>query len=150
VAQTSNSAVPVWAIEEATAALAMDVSVSEIEKRLIAKGLTPMVAETVVMDLLKAQIARHVHPSEAIERNQFGHRALSSVVMYACIVLGFLYGEGYSAAEGFLGGALPLACIWFPIPMAARWGDNYPMLLRWAGWVALVAVLIYRVVLLTL
>ena len=143
MAQTSNSALA-WATDEASAALTMGMSVPEIEKRLVAKGLTPAMATTVVMDIIKGRLAGQRQSSEQVERNQVLHRSCSAVAMCVCVLLGYLYGEGYSAGKAFSKAALPVACIWFP------WGEEFPILIRWCAWVVLMLVIVYRLVLLTL
>jgi hypothetical protein len=138
-----------WAMEHVRAALRAGVSVPEIERRLVAKGLTPEVAELVVTNVL----GERVRGGQPDKSGQFGwrtlHWILSGVVGCLCILLGYWFGGGSSAGIAFVWILAPLAFIWFadePFYFAriSRRSPASPVFIRWAGWFLLVLYCLYR------
>ena len=131
---------------EADAALKLGLTAPQIEQRLVAKGLSPSMASAVVMGVLEGRL-RAAEPSAGSEKSRTAHGIASILVGLLCLMLAYGFGGGLSVAKTFLGMMLPLATIWWPEVM-----DSYlpPAILRWVAWLALLTIVVYRVVLLTL
>jgi hypothetical protein len=138
---------PDWAIEYVRAALRLDLSVPEIERNLVGKGVSPAAAAAVVTSVLEERVHRQPGASEEGERVERLHRILSAVVACICILLGYWYGAGLSAGKTLLWVLLPLACIWFPDLLPSRTPKG---LIRWVGWGLLLLVGGYRILLLSM
>jgi len=142
---SESSPVPDEVIRYARASLKLGISVPEIEKRLIAKGLTPVAATAVVNSILDAQAQERFEPLADGEGGVLLHRLLSVIVACGCIILGYKYGEGLSAGITLIWVLLPLACIWFPGYLTQRTPAG---LIRAMGWLVLLLIGGYRIVLL--
>jgi hypothetical protein len=138
---------PDWAIEYVRASLRLGLSVPEMEKSLIARGLTPTAAAGLVTSVLEERVRGQIRPREAGEREDSLHRILSAVVACGCLLLGYLFGGGLSASLTALWILGPLACIWFPAYLTSRTPEGF---IRWGGWVVLLLIGGYRIVLLSL
>jgi hypothetical protein len=122
--------------------------VPDIEQRLVARGLTPAAAAAAVTSVLENRVREQFEPLRHRERRQRLHRALAGAAGCACLLLGYWFGGGYSAGKTLLWLLLPLTCIWFPDAMAASAGPGRVALLRWCGWLVLLLIGGYWVVLL--
>ncbi len=69
----------------------------------------------------------------------------SAAMACACLLLGYWFGGGLSAARTLLSILVPLGCIWYPEMMDRAVPAP---LLRGAAWLVLVVILGYRVFLL--
>ncbi len=139
---------PDWAIEHAAVSLRVGHGAPEIEQRLVGRGLTPADAAAAVTKALEGGVRGEFTPLQAAEQGQLIHRILAAVVGCACLGLGYWFNGGISAGRTLLWLLLPLACVWFPGPMAGPTHPARVILLRWAGWLAILAILGYRVLLL--
>jgi hypothetical protein len=136
--------VPDGAIEYARAALKLGISVPEIEKRLVEKGLTPALATAVVNGLLTAQTKERFEPLPDSEGGDLIHRLMSIIVTGVCLILAYKYNEGLSVGLTLIWILGPLACIWFPDHLTT----HPPEGLRALGWLILILIGVYRVVML--
>ena len=89
---SDNLMFPDWALESARTSLKMGLKMPDIEKLLVARGLTPDVASAVVTRALEERVRGHFEPMKERERSENLHRIFSLFVGFVCIVLGFLYG----------------------------------------------------------
>jgi hypothetical protein len=128
-----------WAIEHARASLRVGVSVPEIERRLVARGLDPMIAEAAVTHALADRVREKTESYESL--------ILRKTLRIAAIVIGgggvllALCTGGVISAVWFLLFVLPiLACSWF----AERIGVRGNVLIRLLGLLILLLLLIYR------
>jgi hypothetical protein len=130
-----DSSLPDWAVRRADAALKIGQSVPEIERGLVAKGLSAALATAVVTAVLEGRVRAIQEPLERSERLRTAHRTASAVA--ACIGVGLAYGfgGGESAFKILRWLLVPLACIWWAelaepsIP---------PRLIRWVAWLLLI------------
>jgi hypothetical protein len=142
---------PDWAVERAHAALNVGVSVPDIERQLVEKGLSPEAAAAVVNRVLAGK-ARTTGAREPSRVELLLHRTLSGVVGGASILLGLLFSV-WSACAVALYIAVPLGCVWFGEWVGTYWRwrprriQHPGVVLRLAGWVLLAGVFIYRLVL---
>jgi hypothetical protein len=143
----ADSSLPDWAVAQASAALKVGLSVPEIERLLVTKGLPPPTATSVVNAVLEGRVRASEAPLERAERSRASHRIASAVAACACLALAYAFGGGLSAARTLLWLLLPVVCIW--------WAEAVepavpPALVRLVAWIALLAIGGYRVVLLSL
>lgn len=138
---------PDWAVEHARAALGLGLSVPEVEQRLVARGLPPVTAAAVVTSILETRVRRRFESLEQGEQRQRLHRLLSGFVGCVCLLLAYYFGGGMSAGKTLLWVLLPLACIWFPEEVAGYTGSASAALLRWCGWLVLLVIGGYRILL---
>lgn len=134
---------PAWAIEHAAVSLRVGQSVPEVEQRLIDRGLTPADAAAAVSRALEQRTRDDFESLATGERRQRVHRALAAVVGCVCLLLAYQFNGGYSAGRTLLSILMPLACIWFPDAMGDA-DSVRAILLRWCGWLALLAICGYR------
>ncbi|MBV9123902.1 MAG: hypothetical protein JO112_11140 [Planctomycetes bacterium] len=134
------------AMEFARASLRIGMNVQEIEQRLVARGLSSGAAAAVVNAVLEEGVGGRFGTLAEDEGRQRFHRVLSVAVGVACVMLGYFFGGAYSAGRTAVGVSLPLASIWFPGVMATA--RDWPALLRWCGWLVLLLIAAYRVLLL--
>jgi hypothetical protein len=132
-------------MEHAAVALRVGLSVPEIEQRLVARGLAPADAAAAVTKVLEGGVRGEFASLAAAERGQLLHRVLAAVVGCVCLGLGYWFNGGISAGRTLLWLLLPLTCVWFPSAMTASRHPARVILLRWTGWLAILAVLGYRV-----
>ena len=138
-----------WAMEHARAALRAGVKVPEIERRLVARGLSAEIAEAVVTNVLGEGVRAGQPDTPEQQRRRTLHWIASGVVGCACIVLGYRFGGGYSAGIVFVWILTPTALIWFADApfFAQRFSRKQPpsgVVVRWAGWFLLILYLLYR------
>ena len=126
---------PDWAIQYVGASLRVGITVPEIQKRLVGKGLSPQAATALVTSVLENRVRGQLQPLDDEERAQRLHRLLSAVVGGACLLLGYCYGGAFSALIVATWILLPLVCIW-----------TSGSLIRLAAWVVLVLVFCWRLV----
>lgn len=143
----AESPPPDWAIAQADAGLKIGQSVPEIEQRLVAKGLSPSTAAAAVTAVLEGRVRASQAPFEGAERPLTLHRIASVAVCGVCLVLANAYGGGWSVGKTLAWLMLPVVCIWWAEVMEQ---NLPPALIRWVAWFALLAILGYRVVLLSL
>ncbi len=86
-----------WAIEHARASLRVGVSVPEIERRLVARGLDPMIAEAAVTHALADRVRENTDVFDSlISRSTQTIAAIT--VGCGCVLLAFCSGGVMSAA----------------------------------------------------
>jgi hypothetical protein len=127
------------------------VAAPEIERRLASRGLSPGAAAAVLDKVLGDRARRRVEPLYQSEGRTRLHRIVSGVVGAVLVVFAYGFLGTWSACRTAIGILLPLACIWFPDAMAFRRLRSLGspvggMVLRWGGWLVLLAVGIYRLV----
>jgi hypothetical protein len=142
-----DSSLPNWALAEADAALRLCLSVPEIERRLVAKGLPPATATAVVNAVLDARLRASSAPPDTGDQSLMVHRGASAVVACVCLGLAFAFGGGESIGRTVLWLITPLAAIWWAETMES---SAPPALVRWVAWGVLLLIVGYRVVLLSL
>jgi hypothetical protein len=98
-----------WAIEHARASLRVGVSVPEIERRLIARGLDPMIAEAAVTHALADRI-REPNESEIWQKIYW---AIVIVVSTSSILFAFCVRGLVAAAVTLILVILLVFCAWF-------------------------------------
>lgn len=139
-----------WAMEHVRAALRIGIEVPDIERQLVARGLTPEVAEAVVTNVLGERVRADQPNTPERQRRRFLHRMLSGVVAFGCVVLEFWFGGGFSAGRDIFCLLLPTTCIWFG---DAPWfRKRFPqssvasgVVVRWLGWLVLLLYFLYQV-----
>jgi hypothetical protein len=148
--QPDESAIPEWAVAKASAALKVGMSVPDIERMLVAKGLSPKAATAVLNFVLEGRVQEQAPVSAALPEPSEGelrlHRIASAVVACLCLVLAYPYGGGYSVGRTMLVLLLPVACIWWTELMEST---TPPAIVRWAAWVVLLLIVGYRFMLLS-
>lgn len=137
---------PEWAVEYARAALALGHDVSEVETGLLNRGLSQAAAAVVITSVLEERARGQFGPPAAEDRADLLHRALSAVVVCGCLLLAYQFGAGFSAWKTAIWVLGPLACIWFPSLWSSRTPETF---IRWGGWVLLLLIGAYRIVLLS-
>jgi hypothetical protein len=140
-----DSSLPDWALAEASAALNVGQSVPDIEKRLVAKGLSPSTATAVVNAALEGRVHASSAPTGPSEGALTIHRVASVVAVCICLGLAYAFGGGISVGRTVLWLFLPVACIWWAELLA---NISPPTLVRWIAWVVVALIGVYRVVLL--
>lgn len=140
---------PDWAVEQVRASLRLGLSVPEIEQRLVAQGLTAAAAAAVVSGVLEEGLRDRFEPIEEEDRSLRVHRALSGLIAGACLLLAYWFGGSMSAGKTLFFGILPpLGCIWFSGAMTGDADSTRAAFLRGCGWLLLLAILGFRIVLL--
>ena len=135
-----------WAMEHVRASLKTGVSVPEIERRLVAKGVTPEVAEAVITRILGERVRAGQPDTPGQRRWRILHRIASSVVACSTIILVSRFGSSYLAFRTIPGVVFPVFFIWFGDtigPVWARIGGGGPLpgfAVRWLGWIILVPI----------
>jgi hypothetical protein len=141
---------PDWAIEHARAALRIGRSAPDIEQLLVARGLAPEAAASVVNRVLEDHVREAVEPQERAQRRLWIHRILSAIIALMYIIPAFWLGGVESALKVLAGLLLPLACIWFgdqmgsatgPIGLLSPWitFSTPGVFVRLGGWLVLLA-----------
>ena len=129
---TDPAALPEWAVEKARASLRLGISLPDVEKRLIAGGLSPATAEAVVNRVLGGHV-RATTPPPAQESTQTFEMLLAGGLSVLCILFGYLHNGAFSAC---------FAALWVVGPFYRIWlGRDWT---RVAGWLVLVVHFIYR------
>jgi hypothetical protein len=142
---------PDWAIEHARVALRIGRSAPDIERHLVARGLTPEAADSVVTNLLDEQTYRRFQFLRRSDRRKLAHRIASGIVFSAYVVYGYHVGGVRSVLETLAGFALPMACIWFGDLIGSYWrfftyfgwttfsygGPTPDIVVRLVGWLVL-------------
>lgn len=145
--QPGDSTHPDWAVTQATAALKIGLSVPEVEKQLVAKGLSPSTATAVVNAVLGGRLRTASTSPIPGDGGLTAHRVASVVAVCLCLGLAYAFDGGLSVGRTILWLLLPVACIWW----AEELEDNAPPpLIRWVAWFVVLVIAGYRVVLLTL
>jgi hypothetical protein len=142
-----DSALPDWAVAQASAALKLGMSVPDIEQRLVTKGLSPSTATAVVTAVLEGRLRESPAAPGPSEGALTAHRTASAVVACICLVLAYAFGGGPSVGRTALWLMLPVACIWWAEVLT---DGSPPTLVRWASWILLLLIGGYRVVLVLL
>ncbi len=149
---------PEWALDQVRDSLTHGMSVLAIQELLVARGLSPAVADAAVNMVLKLRSLEQAKSPGPEDPGGRWHRLLSGIVACVCIGLGYWVGGGWFAAYTCARIALPLACIWYPywIPhWTSLWLDRFdsetqPMCLRYLGWLLLIVLGSYRLFLVLL
>lgn len=140
-----NASCPDWAADYVRVCLQVGMSVPDIQLRLVTRGMSAATAAAVVDQVLESRGRERLQEHDAGEWGELLHRVLSAVLGIICLWLAYRFGSGLSAGRTLIGVLGPVACIWFPEAMGGRHGE---VAVRWFGWLALVAILGYRVALL--
>lgn len=138
---------PDWATAQANAALKIGVSVPEIEQGLVAQGLSPSTASAVVNAVLESRLRANASSLGSGEEALTVHRVASAVVACLCLGLAYAFGGGESVGRTVLWLLLPVAVIWWAEILES---NTPPALVRWAAWVVLLLIGVYRAVLVLL
>jgi hypothetical protein len=142
-----DSALPDWAVSQASAALKVGLTVPEIEQQLVAKGLSPSTAAAVVNAVLDGRLRASSAPPGPGDGALAAHRVASAVAVCVCLGLAYAFGGGLSVGRTTLLLLLPVACIWWADALESEYP---PALVRWTAWVVLLVIVGYRAVLLML
>jgi hypothetical protein len=114
---------PEWAAPYVRALLGVGVSVPDIERRLVTKGVAPAAATAVVQRVLQERVREVVQAEKNRSRRVLIHVILSGVVACLSLILGSWYGEAPSLMYVLGGLMLPLGCIWKAAAMPWSWND---------------------------
>jgi hypothetical protein len=146
----SSDPLPGADIEYARVLLSLGRSVPDVEKQLVGRGLTPETATTVVNAVLEGNLRAQTAPAARLERRLRLHRGLSAGVGLLTILLAFQF-SGLSAGRTLLWVAIAMACVWFGEEIGSNerfafssTGPTPGAVVRLAGWVVLVVMLLYR------
>jgi hypothetical protein len=123
-----------WAVQHARAALNIGMKVPQVEQMLVAKGLSPLEANNVVMSILEGRVRDRLAPMETEERWRPVQLVLSIVVAGMCLALVYWFDGGASTAWTLICILPGLAGIWLPDMMAWQW-QSAPTGCRAIGWV---------------
>ena len=105
---------PAWALTYADAALQCGLKAPEIETRLIHKGLSPSIAQSVVPRCFERRFHAIQRSEMWATRRKVLSRAASLVIAMGYLVLAAFTGGPESVLRTILFLLLPLGCIWFP------------------------------------
>lgn len=136
---------PNWAVSESATGLKLGLSMLELESRLVEKGLSHEVATAAVNAALSTKLAGAIGKVDDHEWTLKVHRGLLIAVVLISLGLAFLYNGVASVG---------LTTLWLITPAWAVWAAEFfedhapPILIRWVAWVAVLAIMLYRVVLL--
>jgi hypothetical protein len=146
-----------WAMEHVRASLRAGMSVPDIERGLVGRGLTPEIAEAVTTRVLGERVRGSLPDTPEQVRRRLLHRILSGVAACGCLVLGYWFGGRYSVGIALIWVFTSLAFIWFgDIPhvwdrfFRGRFSGGSPasgVEIRWLGWSILLLYFVYRLVL---
>jgi hypothetical protein len=137
---------PEWAVSFARGALRIGMSVPEIEKHLVERGLSSEAANTTVMDLIEGDLKKEMGSTslggEGLRR--FVVLTVSGLIGGACLVLAYWFGGSLSLGVALIWVVSALASIW--IPELTDMGDSDWGASWWvSGWAVLLLYLGYRV-----
>jgi hypothetical protein len=130
-----------WAIEHARASLRVGVSVPEIERRLVARGLDPVIAEAAVTHALSDRIREKTAPYEPLS-SQNAQRIAAIAIGCGWVLFSFCNGGVRSAARTILLVAPIVVFVWFAQRIGARRGN----LVRWLVWLFMLLYFLYRLI----
>ena len=130
-----------WAIEHARASLRVGVSVPEIERRLVARGLDPMIAEAAVTHALSDRIREKTEPYESVISRKT-QRIAAIAIGSSWVLLVFCTGGKMAAARTLLFVAPIVVFIWF----AQRIGAQRGRLAYWVGWLLMLLYFLYKLI----
>ena len=92
-----------WAMEHVRALLRAGLTVPDIERKLVAKGLTPEVAEMVTTRVLGERVRGGLPDTPQREFQRMLHRILSGFVACGCVALGIGTEEGIRQGSFYAG-----------------------------------------------
>jgi uncharacterized membrane protein YedE/YeeE len=130
-----------WAIEHARASLRVGVSVPEIESRLVAGGLDPMIAEAAVTHALSDRIREKTAPYESVV-SQNTQRIAAIAIGCGWVLFAFCTGGATSAARILLFVVPIMVFVWFAQRIGARRGN----LVRWLVWLGVLLYFLYKLI----
>ena len=137
-------------MEHVRASLRAGLTVPDIERKLVAKGLPPEVAEMVTMRVLAERVRGSLPDTPQHERRRMLHRVLSGVLACGCVGLGYRLGGGLSAGVALVWVLAPLACVWFGeatyfrVKFSRKESGAPGFMFRWMGWFLLTIYFLYR------
>jgi hypothetical protein len=134
--------IPDWAMNRARVELNMGMKVPEIQQLLVDRGLSRAEAEEAVISVVENRVGQRIDSVQRTQRSVLIHRILSGALGNVCIVLAYLLGGAQSAIKALGAILLPLFCIWF----SERARLSTPGLVRFAGWLLLIAICLYWLV----
>jgi hypothetical protein len=138
---------PGWEYERATALLRTGATMPQIERHLVAKGLSPEAAAVVAERVLEDRVQQQAEPLRRAKQWALVHVLLSLAAASAVIAFALWLFGGRLALRLALVMPVYLSLIWFP-----EWLEwlNWPTnrydrrtpsgMIRWAGWLLLFAV----------
>ncbi|HMF18050.1 MAG TPA: hypothetical protein VKE98_12635 [Gemmataceae bacterium] len=129
----------------ARGALRIGMCIPDIEKHLVAKGLSGEEANATVMDLIAGDVRKQMGSTSGGEgRRRFVVLTVSGLIGGACLVLAYWFGGSLSLGIALIWVVPALASIW--IPELTDMGDSDWGAGSWvSGWVVLLLYLGYRV-----
>jgi hypothetical protein len=129
------------ALELAGILLRNGFDVSQVEQRLVARGLLPESAKQIVQAALEDRVRTENASVKRRDTFEELHWILSSLVACALLFGDYRLGDTTSALLLLVFLSVPLACIWLPEWIEMRLHDWVPAsMIRWGGWLALFAV----------
>ena len=135
---------PEWAVTYARAAVRMGMRVPEIEEHLVSRGLSPALANRIVMEIVEGAFQETAAPLDDSEHGRPVRLVVSVVLGGACLLLAYWFGGNRSAILALLWVGPELAAIWIPEltdTVDSDWGSR----LWFCGWAMLILYLGYRV-----
>jgi hypothetical protein len=136
---------PDWPAERARAALNVGMSVPDVERQLVGKGLSPEEAAAVVRGVLEERLRTTAGPRELSTVELVLHRTLSMVFGVATVLAAFL-SSGVMIAT-YVGILTAVAVGWIWRGRFWRWVsavERPSFGVRLAGWVLLGLIFLYR------
>jgi hypothetical protein len=130
-----------WAIEHARASLRVDLNVPEIERRLVARGLDPMIAEAAVTHALADRVRENTDVFDSLI-SRSTQRIAAITIGCGCVLLAFCAGGIMSAARILLLVVPIVVFVWFAQRIGARRGH----LVRWLGWLIMLLYFLYQLI----
>jgi hypothetical protein len=141
--ETSKSP-PEWAHEFARGALVSGLKVPEIEQHLVARGLTPDEANSLVMGILAGNVQQRTRALARSERAKPIRLFVSAAIGGACMLLAYGFGGGPSVGRSLIWLVPVLGGIWLPELTDTEdsdWGQRSVV----TGWLLLVLYFGYRI-----
>ena len=142
---------PDWALRYADAALRCGLKAPEIEPRLIRKGLSPFIVESVVPYCFEKRLQEAKRSQIRADRLKWFSRIASLALAASPISVGFP--SGLEVALFLL---ISLGCIWFPeilstschiLRIGPYMSAPWPVgLVVFAGWFLLLSAIVYAIV----
>ncbi len=139
-----GEAPPEWAVLYARGAVRIGMPVPDIEQHLNSRGLSPELANRIVMEIVEGAFQADAPPSDWSESGRPIRLLVCLILGGACMALAYWYGGGRS---------LGFACIWVVPAMGGVWFCEISETIdsdwgaRWwfGGWALLLIYLAYRI-----
>jgi hypothetical protein len=137
---------PGWAEERAVALMRTGATMPEMIEHLVGKGLSTAEATRIAEKVFEDRVRQQSAPQQRAEQRTWLHRVLSAAIAFSLIVLAWWFIDTKMAAGVTSWLLLFLFFVWYPnwsyFP-SNRFNQQTPIvIIRWGGWLLLLAMLI--------